>query len=434
MEYIISICAITLDVLSLLNLSAVFLSYKKFKNKLILPSIIIAYIVFEYLLIHTINILNGTNLIKLLMVMLCNVIFVNGLFTGKISGKFFSLSVFYVFSAIADYFSAVLISLPLKIALPLPYVSLDGIYILLIIPKFVLFVVSFFIWRIWKHKHNFIHISVLEWLQMLMFPTVSFVLLISIAYFNTMSGIQSYLYSYLSIGILVSNIFILFIMARLSDDKQIRHDNEMLSQQLKMNMETVDSLTTSYDSQRKMTHDFNNHLETIRSLIAVKDFDSATDYIDSIRNNAVPVLMVKSNNSAIDAILNYKYSQATAKDIVMDFNINDLSAIPLSKEDVVSMLGNVLDNAIEAASKCANHKRISVKINRCEEETVIYISNTISEPVEIIDNHIKSTKENSLEHGYGLRNIETILNKYGASFVLSADDGWFSFCTIIPNE
>lgn len=398
MEYIISICAITLDVLSLLNLSAVFLSYKKFKNKLILPSIIIAYIVFEYLLIHTINILNGTNLIKLLMVMLCNVIFVNGLFTGKTSGKFFSLSIFYVFSAIADYFSAVLISLPLKITLPLSYVSLDGIYILLIIPKFILFVVSFFVWRIWKNKHNFIHVSMLEWLQMLMFPLVSFVLLIAIAYFNTMSGMQSYLYSYLSIGILVSNIFILFIMARLSDDKQLRHDNEMLSQQLKMNMETVDSLTISYDSQRKMTHDFNNHLETIRSLIAVKDFDSATDYIDSIRNNAVPVLMVKSNNSAIDAILNYKYSQATAKDIVMDFNINDLSAIPLSKEDVVSMLGNVLDNAIEAASKCANHKRISVKINRCEEETVIFVRNTISEPVEIIDNHIKSTKENSLEH------------------------------------
>lgn len=434
MEYIISICAITLDVLSLLNLSAVFLSYKKFKNKLILPSIIIAYIVFEYLLIHTINILNGTNLIKLLMVMLCNVIFVNGLFTGKTSGKFFSLSVFYVFSAIADYFSAVLISLPLKIALPLSYVSLDGIYILLIIPKFILFVVSFFVWRIWKHKHNFIHISTLEWLQMLMFPAVSFVLLISIAYFNTMSGIQSYLYSYLSIGILVSNIFILFIMARLSDDRQLRHDNEMLSQQLKMNMETVDSLTTSYDSQRKMTHDFNNHLETIRSLIAVKDFDGAADYIDNIRNNVMPVLMVKTNNSAIDAILNYKYSQATAKDIVMDFNINDLSVIPLSKEDVVSILGNALDNAIEAASKCANHKRISVKINRDEEETVISVRNTISEPVEIIDNHIKSTKENSLEHGYGLRNIETILNKYGASFVLSTDDEWFSFCTVIPNK
>ena len=66
--------------------------------------------------------------------------------------------------------------------------------------------------------------------------------------------------------------------------------------------------------------------------------------------------------------------------------------------------------------------------------TVISVRNTISEPVEIIDNHIKSTKENSLEHGYGLRNIETILNKYGASFVLSADDTWFSFCTVIPNE
>ncbi|MGN1404859.1 MAG: sensor histidine kinase [Erysipelotrichaceae bacterium] len=434
MEYIVSICAITLDVLSLLNLSAVFLCYRKFKNKLILPSIIIGYIAFEYLLIRTINILNGTNLIKLLMVMLCNVIFVNGLFTGKTSGKFFSLSVFYVFSAIADYFSAVLVSLPLKIALPLSYVSLDGIYILLIIPKFVLFVVSFFIWRIWHKKHNFVHVSMLEWLQMLMFPVTSFVLLIAIAYFNTMSGIQSYLYSYLSIGILASNIFILFIMARLSDDKQIRHDNEMLSQQLKMNMETVDTLTTSYDSQRKMNHDFNNHLETIRSLIAVKDYGVAADYIDNIRNSAVPVLMVKSNNSAIDAILNYKYSQATAQDIVMDFNINDLSAIQLSKEDVVSMLGNVLDNAIEAAAKCGKNKRISVKINKGEEETVISVRNTISKPVEIIDNHIKSTKENLLEHGYGLKNIESILNKYGASFVLSADDEWFSFCTIIPNE
>ena len=148
MEYIISICAITLDVLSLLNLSAVFLSYKKFKNKLILPSIIIGYIVFEYLLIHTINIINGTNLIKMLIVMLCNALLINGSFTGKTSGKAFSLIIFYVFSALADYLSAVLISLPFKIALPLSYLSLDGIYVLLIIPKFILFVVSFFIWRI----------------------------------------------------------------------------------------------------------------------------------------------------------------------------------------------------------------------------------------------------------------------------------------------
>ena len=196
MEYIISICAITLDVLSLLNLSAVFLSYKKFKNKLILPSIIIGYIVFEYLLIHTINIINGTNLIKMLIVMLCNELLINGLFTGKTSGKAFSLIIFYVFSALADYLSAVLISLPFKIALPLSYVSLDGIYVLLIIPKFILFVVSFYIWRIWRNKHNFNHVSMLEWLQMMMFPAVSFILFIAIAYFNTMSGIQSYLYSY----------------------------------------------------------------------------------------------------------------------------------------------------------------------------------------------------------------------------------------------
>ena len=196
MEYIISICAITLDVLSLLNLSAVFLSYKKFKNKLILPSIIIGYIVFEYLLIHTINIINGTNLIKMLIVMLCNALLINGLFTGKTSGKAFSLIIFYVFSALADYLSAVLISLPFKIALPLSYLSLDGIYVLLIIPKFILFVVSFYIWRIWRNKHNFNHVSMLEWLQMMMFPAVSFMLFIVIAYFNTMSGIQSYLYSY----------------------------------------------------------------------------------------------------------------------------------------------------------------------------------------------------------------------------------------------
>ena len=139
---------------------------------------------------------NGTNLIKMLIVMLCNALFINGLFTGKISGKFFSLSIFYVFSALADYLSAVLISLPFKIALPLSYLSLDGIYVLLIIPKFILFVVSFYIWRIWRNKHNFNHVSMLEWLQMMMFPAVSFILFIAIAYFNTMSGIQSYLYSY----------------------------------------------------------------------------------------------------------------------------------------------------------------------------------------------------------------------------------------------
>lgn len=429
MEYIISACTISVEVLSLINVSSAFLTYKSSKAKAYTPILIILYTFYKVLLTNLV--LYNFTLLKSFIIMLCNFWFISQIFIGKNGNKIFSVLTCYMLSTICDYFSVILITTTLNMSLDQIYRDLGALIILLILAKFLLFILTFFLQRFWYQKNFIIDISILEWLQMLLFPILSLIILVLLVYTSIINGISSFIVVSITIGILISNIITLFIIARLSSDKRLKHDNIILTQQLKMNMDNVNSLMASYDSQRKLTHDFNNHLETINSLIMMRDFDSTSNYLKSIKQNSLSTSIIKSNNPVIDAILNYKYSIAASKNIIMNFYINDLSDIPVSPEDIVSLLGNLLDNAIEAADKCNKNKRVTLKINKGEHETVISIRNTISEPLNITNNYIKSTKTNAFEHGYGLKIIKTILNKYNASFVLSTEDGWFTFSTVI---
>ena len=63
-----------------------------------------------------------------------------------------------------------------------------------------------------------------------------------------------------------------------------------------------------------------------------------------------------TNNVIVDAVLNTKYQEIRDKGIVFVFKINDLSSLNISDEDVVVIMSNLLNNAIEACEKCRGDK------------------------------------------------------------------------------
>ena len=92
---------------------------------------------------------------------------------------------------------------------------------------------------------------------------------------------------------------------------------------------------------------------------------------------------------------------------------------------MVTVLANLLDNAIEACEKIEGDRVI--RVSAVLKQSFLFSVRNTTLPVEIKNDTIQTTKPNASLHGFGLSNIKLILNKYHADFVMDYEDGWFQF-------
>lgn len=125
----------------------------------------------------------------------------------------------------------------------------------------------------------------------------------------------------------------------------------------------------------------------------------------------------------MDIILNQKFAIAKSRNIRFTFQLDDLSAFPLADDALITVLSNLIDNAIEASEKIEDPQArfISLKMRVEPQAAFLYIENTTAEPVLIQNNRILTTKKNPLEHGYGLQNVISVLNQNHALYLLNYD-------------
>ena len=134
----------------------------------------------------------------------------------------------------------------------------------------------------------------------------------------------------------------------------------------------------------------------------------------------------------VNVMLNQKYQEASDKGIVMTMISGDLSGLTVSEEDIVTLLGNLLDNAIEACEKLDENKVIQFKMVLEEEQLVLSIRNPVKNAVQIKDNRIITSKQDKSQHGIGLLNVDSVIKKNNGTSVLKCESGWFTFAAMIP--
>lgn len=105
----------------------------------------------------------------------------------------------------------------------------------------------------------------------------------------------------------------------------------------------------------------------------------------------------------------------------------------MQNEDMVVVLSNLLDNAIEAVGQCEDNRVIKIKFIQEKDGFVLSVHNTIKDKIEIINNEIVTTKKDKLNHGYGIKNVKAVLEKYGYSYSISCNDGWFKFTILLQS-
>lgn len=135
----------------------------------------------------------------------------------------------------------------------------------------------------------------------------------------------------------------------------------------------------------------------------------------------------------VNAILNTKYQEAISKHIVFVFKVNDLSRIGIDDEDLVVVLANLLNNAIEACEKCEEKKIIKFKFMVEDELIILSVKNTYNQPLVYDNDEIRNSKTVEAEaHGVGIKNIIRIVEKYEGEYVIQHNKMEFYFSLIIP--
>lgn len=228
--------------------------------------------------------------------------------------------------------------------------------------------------------------------------------------------------------ILIFNIlFIYYILkdfVKITNHLKIKNINE---ERAKNELKLWQSLKEKDRIQRKLMHDYSNTLLCVRGLLEKEDYDGAKNYVENISvKYKLSQSFVKTGNNLLDVLINSKYEYATENRIVLILKLDNLSDLSIEDDDLVVLLSNLMDNALEYVKRLDINKReIFLSMYRGEKLEIL-IRNPIENSLIIIDNRIESTKEDKENHGFGLLNVKEIIKKYNGEHYIDVDEGYFT--------
>ena len=222
-----------------------------------------------------------------------------------------------------------------------------------------------------------------------------------------------------------------YLSGRVRQQELQELEARMQRQRLEMQTESINALEQNYRLQRKITHEFEHHIQVLDDLLEAGALVEAQTFVRQLRGSrSYRSIGVNSRHTIIDVILNQKYQTAQENDIRMQIQVNDLSRVTLPTDTLVVILSNLLDNAIEACRALEGYREIDCRV-LYEDGLYVAIRNT-SKPVEIQNNTIATSKNDTLNHGYGLNNVCFLLDIMEAEYTFDYSDGWFYFAAEIP--
>ena len=239
---------------------------------------------------------------------------------------------------------------------------------------------------------------------------------------------------YFSAVLLFADVMTFVLIVWNEKDERLKGENLTLTARARTQAESIEALSASYAAQRKLTHDFNAHLATLSSYLGSGQIKDAQDYMATLQEQQTDrILIANTRNSTIDALLNQKAQVAKKNNIDIRFKVNDLSGIQVAPIDLVIIIGNLLDNAIEACVKLPAGER-EIYAQLLLEDTLFLSFRNTSPPVEIVNSYIATTKKPPDLHGFGRQNVKTALGKYDSFYDMAYEDGYFSFTIEMEND
>lgn len=214
-------------------------------------------------------------------------------------------------------------------------------------------------------------------------------------------------------------IVILFWIQLLSTQYQIiTSEKAIISIQKSRTEQQFLFLKKQYEDSRKKLHSQKYESQHLLNLLEKGDIDGARSFTENMLYQVIDLQkqITYTGQVEIDILLSISRQQCMEKKIDFQVNCNVLYEIPMKISDMYILIGNLLDNAMEAAEKCSEHNRyVMLTLKLVNEMLLLKISNSyLIEPVQNVDGSFRSSKS-GYEHGWGLESVRDIVKENGGA-------------------
>lgn len=234
-------------------------------------------------------------------------------------------------------------------------------------------------------------------------------------------------------SLVIIDLLLYYFMRQSYRQASEEYASDLLKKQVDFQSTHIEELSALYNKQNLFMHDYRNQVAAVKQLLLEENYAEATKYLCNLSSDLIQQhYKYHTGHNLVDAILHIKDSEASNFSIRFVVFTNNLSNVQVRDTHLVSLLTNLLDNAIEAAAKCEMSIRaIEVKIHGGNNELVIAIKNSAVARPDFLGRRPIASKTDREFHGIGFLSITSVLEKYSADYEIFATDDSFQFVTVI---
>lgn len=371
----------------------------------------------------------GTGLIRFGLLFLLSFA-LSFLFSMKTLHRFLYTLLYIALGVIAEGLTAMLISTVFSVEISRTTEGLFNLLGILISKLMVLFVLLLV--RLRRHK-SLVGISVGHVLILLPLPLSTLLLLVLQYNFEYVASLAPLQIRFLSVAYLllvVSNIAVFDYIDSLYQNALDKGKLAAAAQMVKEQEKQYAAMQQYNSELAQFRHDQKNISIGILNQLKEGNSEAAIAHLQE----HITVLSAPQIRSAgiIHAVVDAKTEAAEKENIRIHFTYQNLKKLTISDVDIAILLGNALDNAIEAASQVPEEKRdIDLLVALQNSSLVIYVKNPVNTPVDMQD--LTSKKRDAARHGFGIMSMKQIVSKYRGEIVFRCEELTFEVHVVLPN-
>ena len=225
-----------------------------------------------------------------------------------------------------------------------------------------------------------------------------------------------------------------YLLLKVSKDSKLKTDLLLSKQREEMYKTSVLNTNEQIEKLSKVKHDMKNHNMAVSSLILNGEYERARVLCESVSRKLNVPALTHSENPVINAILNVEKDKAFQNDINFSCTIKDTLSF-VEDSDIVSIIGNLCDNAIEYLAGIEEDKRnMNLTVSLYKDYYYITCKNTIISPVLKNNPQMNTTKDDITIHGKGIKILKDVAEKYNGEILLKEYKEELSVSVIIRNN
>lgn len=240
-------------------------------------------------------------------------------------------------------------------------------------------------------------------------------------------NVSDLVYALSLICVVSLNFLLIYLYDSISKLFDEKIETEIAKQETEYYHKQAELIQENSQEVKQLRHDMKNYTIALSELISNNENKKALEYISSF-SNILESTKIYCNTGilSVDSIVNYKFTRAEEMGISVDSEIIIPYNINLNFNDLVAILGNILDNAIEASEK-AEKKYIRFRVSYDRGTILLVLLNSYNGDLKLEGNTYKTTKKDStIIHGIGLKSIKSSVEKYNGEIKITHTDTEFS--------